>query len=174
MGTIDYVAPEQIQAGRVDARADVYALGCVLYEMLAGRTPFNGNDMQKMWGHVNEPFPSLEGEQAGGELAAVLARATSKNPDDRFPSAGDLARAASGAVSGVSTDIPETRVATGAAAQGLDETALAKTSAAKPAQAPTQAAQPAQTPPPARPDPPTARMGQGGAPTGGGGTRAPA
>jgi serine/threonine-protein kinase len=122
VGTIDYVAPEQIQGGRVDARTDVYALGCVLYEALSGSVPFAGNDMQKMWGHVNEPFPKLEQDRSG-ELAAVIARATAKDPDDRFPSAGDLARAATAALTGETVDAPERSVATGSAASGLTETA---------------------------------------------------
>jgi serine/threonine protein kinase len=127
VGTIDYVAPEQIQSGRVDARTDVYALGCVLYEALTGSVPYTGNDMQKMWGHVNEPFPALAQAPPGAEgLAAVIARATAKSPDDRFPSAGDLANAAQAALSGGAVDVPEHSVATGPAATGLAETATAR------------------------------------------------
>jgi serine/threonine protein kinase len=94
VGTIDCVAPEQIQGGEIDARTDVYALGCMLYEALTGATPFAGDEMQKMWGHVNEPFPSPHGmrDQAPG-LAAAIERATAKDPDDRFPSAGAFAAA---------------------------------------------------------------------------------
>lgn len=123
VGTIDYVAPEQIQGGRVDARTDVYALGCVLYESLSGRVPFSGNEMQKMWGHVNESFPGLE--QAGivhhQELDRVLTRATAKDPADRFPSAGDLARAAAAAAKGERLETDERSVAVGPAADGLSE-----------------------------------------------------
>ena len=129
VGTIDYVAPEQIQSGRVDARTDVYALGCVLYETLTGAVPYSGNDMQKMWGHVNEPFPALEsGPRMAptASLAAVIARATAKDPDDRFPSAGDLANAARAPLSGAPVEVPEHSVATGAAAAGLAETATAR------------------------------------------------
>jgi hypothetical protein len=128
VGTIDYVAPEQIQSGVVDARTDVYALGCVLYELLTGSVPYTGNDMQKMWGHVNEPFPALESKLPGAAagLAAVTARATAKNPDERFPSAGDLARAASAALSEEPIETSEHSVATGAAATGLAQTATAQ------------------------------------------------
>ncbi|MEX2449181.1 MAG: protein kinase [Solirubrobacterales bacterium] len=126
VGTIDYVAPEQIQSVRVDARTDVYALGCVLYEAIAGSVPYAGDDMQKMWGHVNEPFPTLVAGKPGGEaLAGVLARATAKDPDERFPSAGDLAKAATAALRGGAVDSTEHSVATGAAATGLAETATA-------------------------------------------------
>jgi serine/threonine protein kinase len=123
VGTIDYVAPEQIQAGCVDARTDVYALGCVLYEALSGSVPFAGNDMQKMWAHVNEPFPTLAGDSSGPHeaLGLVIARATAKDPGNRYPSAGDLARAATAAVSGTRVEAPERSVATGSAASGLAE-----------------------------------------------------
>jgi len=124
VGTIDYVAPEQIQAGRIDARTDVYALGCVLYEALTGSVPFAGSDMQKMWGHVNGPFPVLEPANEWRALGEVIARATAKDPDDRFPSAGDFARAANAAVAGGRVETPERSVATGSAANGLDEAGM--------------------------------------------------
>jgi len=132
VGTIDYVAPEQIQARRIDARSDVYALGCVLYEMLTGSVPYSGNDMQKMWGHVNEPFPELEDHPLG----EVLARATAKEPADRYLSAGDLARAAAAAIKGEAVKVAEASVATGAAAKGIGEEAPTK-KLARPNLAPT-------------------------------------
>ncbi len=127
VGTIDYVAPEQIQSERVDARTDVYALGCVLYEAIAGSVPYAGNDMQKMWGHVHEPFPELSSSIPGAErVSAVIARATAKDPGHRFPSAGDLANAARAALTGVAVEVPEHSVATGPASTGLAETATAR------------------------------------------------
>ena len=124
IGTVDYVAPEQITTGVVDARTDVYGLGCVLYEMVTGSPPFSGSDMQKMWHQVNEPVPAM-GE--GNPLDAVIARATAKDPEDRFKSAGDLARAAEAAVGGTVSDVPEHSVATGAAAAGLTTAAGERT-----------------------------------------------
>jgi hypothetical protein len=124
VGTIDYVAPEQIRSGTIDARTDIYALGCVLYEMTTGAVPFAGSDMQKMWGHVNEPFPTVEGGgSTASALGPVIERATAKDPDDRYPSAGDLARAAAAALAGDEVKAPERSVATGAAAEGLAEVA---------------------------------------------------
>jgi serine/threonine-protein kinase len=127
VGTIDYVAPEQIQAGTIDARTDIYALGCVLYEMTTGAVPFSGSDLQKMWGHVNEPFPAIE--EAATKVRAlepVIRRATAKDPDDRFPSAGDLARASAAALEGGEVEAPEQSVATGAAAEGMAEVAATR------------------------------------------------
>ncbi|MEX2449180.1 MAG: serine/threonine-protein kinase [Solirubrobacterales bacterium] len=126
IGTLDYVAPEQMMPeGRVDARTDVYALGCVLYEMIAGAVPFPGTDMQKMWAHANEPLPALE---APTLLADVLQRATAKDPAGRFQSASDLARAAMAAGGGGADPIFDRSVATGAAATGVSgHTAAAPT-----------------------------------------------
>jgi alpha-tubulin suppressor-like RCC1 family protein/serine/threonine protein kinase len=98
IGTLDYVAPEQMAGGRVDARTDVYALGCVLYEMLSGSVPFSGDDMQKMWAQANEPVPALVG--CDGAMNAVIAQATAKDPAQRFPSAGSLAKAARATAAG--------------------------------------------------------------------------
>ncbi len=79
VGTVNYVSPEQIRGEAVDAHADVYALGCVLYECLAGQPPFaRESDVATLWAHVNEPPPQL-----GGAIDSELARALSKTPGDR-------------------------------------------------------------------------------------------
>ncbi|MGA2924480.1 MAG: protein kinase [Solirubrobacteraceae bacterium] len=93
VGSIDYVAPEQIEGRAVDPRADVYSLGCVLFEQLSGSVPFPRESIvAKIFAHVYDPPPSLDGIPA--PLGAVLARAMAKRPEDRFQSAGDLGRAA--------------------------------------------------------------------------------
>ncbi len=87
VGTPDYVAPEQIQAGKVDGRADIYSLGCVLYEMLTGDVAFpKDNDMAKLWAHVTDPppAPGLERPDLVQDFDEVVARATAKDPDERF------------------------------------------------------------------------------------------
>jgi DNA-binding beta-propeller fold protein YncE len=121
IGTLDYASPEQIQDGRVDARSDVYSLGCVLYELLTGRIPFERDDeVAKLWAHVNAPPPrpseAVEGLPAG--MDEVISRSLAKSPADRHPSAGDLARAARAALEGTEVSRPERSVATGRAAGG--------------------------------------------------------
>jgi hypothetical protein len=119
VGTIDYIAPEQARGERVDARTDVYSLGCMLFHVLTGTVPFpRPNDVAKLYAHTADPPP------AARELVAelppafdeVLARAMAKDPDDRFPSAGDLGRAALAAVGDTHIGDGERSVATGAAA----------------------------------------------------------
>ncbi|HXS48174.1 MAG TPA: serine/threonine-protein kinase [Solirubrobacterales bacterium] len=119
VGTLDYVAPEQISAGTVDARADVYALGCLLFKLLTGEVPFpRDGEAARLYAHLNDPppAPSLYVTEVSMALDDVVIRAMSKEPDDRYPSAGDLGRAAMAALSGASPDLPERTVATGAAA----------------------------------------------------------
>lgn len=119
IANLDYASPEQVKTGWIDARTDVYSLGCVLYRMLSGSRPFPGTDTQKMWKIVNDPVPPLP---SGGELDAVIARATAKDPEERFPSAGDLSRAV-GAVFGEGAPRSERSVASGLAATGYSESA---------------------------------------------------
>ncbi|HEX5928204.1 MAG TPA: serine/threonine-protein kinase [Solirubrobacterales bacterium] len=133
VGTLDYVAPEQISGGTVDARVDVYALGCLLFKLLTGEVPFpRDGEAARLYAHLNDPppAPSLYAPGVPMALDDVVARALSKEPDDRYPSAGDLGRAAEAALSGAPVAVPEHTVATGAAA--TRETATAPTRAAEP------------------------------------------
>jgi DNA-binding beta-propeller fold protein YncE len=119
VGSLDYISPEQIRGGRIDARADVYALGGVLYFALTGRVPFERDgDEAKLWAQLSEPAPrpSEARRGLGGEFDAVVARAMRKTPGHRFPSAGDLARAARIAAGDPLSPQPERMVARGAAA----------------------------------------------------------
>ncbi len=94
IGTVAYMSPEQIQGQGVNERADIYSLGVMLYEMTAGRPPFEGDSaMTVMFKHVNEPPPDIRVLNADvpDELNAVIVRALSKKAEDRFASAGDMA-----------------------------------------------------------------------------------
>jgi Protein kinase domain len=128
VGTLDYVAPEQISGGEVDARADVYALGCLLFKLLTGEVPFpKDGDAARLFAHLNDPppAPSLYVPEVSMALDDVVIRAMSKTADDRYPSAGDLGRAAQAALRGERTTAPERTVARGAAATGTTETIAA-------------------------------------------------
>jgi hypothetical protein len=101
VGTPDYVAPEQIQGHTVDCRADIYSLGCVLYEMLTGDVAYpKDTDVAKLWAHVADPppMPSAQRPDLVDAFDEVVARATAKDPADRYPTAGDLATAVRRAV----------------------------------------------------------------------------
>ena len=97
LGTIDYVAPEQIAGGEIDGRADVYSLGCVLYECLVGRPPFRRDaDLAVVFAHLEEepPVPSADRPDLPVALDAVIAQALAKEPEQRYPTCRELARAA--------------------------------------------------------------------------------
>lgn len=97
LGTLDYVAPEQIQGRAVDGQADLYSLGCVLYETLTGRVPFVKDvDAAVLWAHVEEPAPppSRLREELPPEIDDVLARALAKEPAERYSSCREMVRAA--------------------------------------------------------------------------------
>jgi serine/threonine-protein kinase len=127
VGTLDYVAPEQIRGDRVDARTDVYALGCVMYEAIAGKAPFADREenVAKIYAHLQDEPPWLPGDGGtAGSLDEVIARALAKEPGDRYPSAGDLARAAAAATEGQEVlRSAERSVATGKAAPETGEPA---------------------------------------------------
>jgi serine/threonine-protein kinase len=95
-GSPHYLAPEQLQGGHIDQRTDVYALGVVLYELLAGRKAFEGESLEQIVTAVQHANPApaneLRGEVPAG-LAAVAARAMARDPAERYPSAAELAQA---------------------------------------------------------------------------------
>jgi CheY-like chemotaxis protein/tRNA A-37 threonylcarbamoyl transferase component Bud32 len=97
VGTIHYVAPEQIEGGRVDARTDIYSLGCLVYHCLSGELPFaRDTDVAVIYAHLSEEPPrltSVRPELPGG-LDAVIAKALEKAPERRFQSCADLMSAA--------------------------------------------------------------------------------
>jgi serine/threonine-protein kinase len=101
VGTIHYVAPEQIEGDQVSARSDVYSLGCLLYHCLTGQVPFSRDtDVAVIYAHLSEPPPKLTAlrpELATG-LDGVIAKALDKSPDRRFPTCTDLINAARGVI----------------------------------------------------------------------------
>ena len=119
VGTIDYMAPEQIEGQQLDARCDVYAVGCVLYHALTGDVPFRRpTDVATIFAHMSDPPPSPSEHVAElpHELDGVVRRAMAKARDERYLSAGDLARAALAALEGRASSKPERTVAVGEAA----------------------------------------------------------
>jgi ABC-type transport system substrate-binding protein/class 3 adenylate cyclase len=93
VGTLAYIAPEQIASGNVDARADVYSLGCVLFECLSGAPPFSrDSDLQVIFAHVNEPPPLLTARrpELPQKIDAVLQKALAKEPDERYSTCSEL------------------------------------------------------------------------------------
>ena len=117
IGTVEYSSPEQLRGERTDARADVYSLACVLFAALTGRPPFScGTVPATMLAQVNDPPPRPSELGVPHEFDRVIARALAKRPDDRYPSAGDLGRAAVGAARGEPVTESERSVAVGSAA----------------------------------------------------------
>lgn len=93
VGSILYMSPEQCAGMPADARSDVYSIGCVLYECLAGKVPFSAdNPVAVAYKHVGEQFPMLPLESPKhAAINRVLARCTAKTATHRYPSAQDLA-----------------------------------------------------------------------------------
>jgi serine/threonine-protein kinase len=95
VGTAAYLAPEQIRGEPLDRRVDVYALGCVLYQCLAGEPPYlRDTDMLIMWAHVGAEPPSLSAEVPGLPSAVdrVIKKALAKSREDRYDTCGELIR----------------------------------------------------------------------------------
>jgi non-specific serine/threonine protein kinase len=169
MGTIDYIAPEQIQGRPVDGRADIYSLGCVLYECLTGRVPFAKDvDAAVIWAHVEEmpTTPSSLQPTLPREIDEVIGKALAKDPADRYATCREFIAAARGAIGApAATDTGTSHTATilaGPAAAAAAATAAAP-SVGRDATAPQQ------TPsyfPPAPPGPARERT-PGGAPPAG-------
>ena len=93
LGSVSYLSPEQVQRGIADARSDIYALGIVMFEMLAGKKPYDGETpIQIAYKHVNERIPNLRtiNEDIPEAIADIVFAATSPNPDQRPKDAEEL------------------------------------------------------------------------------------
>jgi YVTN family beta-propeller protein len=101
LGTPAYAAPEQIQGADVDGRADVYSLGCLLYECLTGEVPFaRDSELAVLWAHLEEqpPRPSERNPALPKAIDAVLAKALAKEPGERYATCSELVAAAADAL----------------------------------------------------------------------------
>ncbi|GGK55819.1 Stk1 family PASTA domain-containing Ser/Thr kinase [Ornithinimicrobium pekingense] len=92
MGTARYLSPEQAQGLDVDGRSDLYSVGCLLYELLAGRTPFQGDPVSLVYQHLGETpkAPSTHQSHLPQALDAITLHALEKNRDERYQSAADF------------------------------------------------------------------------------------
>ena len=114
VGTLQYMAPEQLQGKKTDVRADIFAFGCVLYEMLTGKKAFDGSNTVSLIAAIMErPAPSL-GEIAPSALDWVLRRCLAKDPDERWQSAVDL-RAALERIEQAGAEMEQSRLSSRAA-----------------------------------------------------------
>ena len=101
IGTFQYMAPERFGTGQEDARADIYALACVLYECLTGRPPFAGDSVERLVAaHLSTPPPQPSSSQpeVPAQFDNVIASGMAKDPDQRYASTVDLANAARDAI----------------------------------------------------------------------------
>jgi len=113
VGTLDYLAPEQIRGEEVDARTDEYALACLLYECLSGSAPFHREtEAETLWAHMQDAPAPLRDHP---ELDPVFAKALAKEKEARYESCGELVAAAQAALRGEEPVLPERGRPAGAA-----------------------------------------------------------
>lgn len=95
-GTCLYMSPEQCAGAQIDARADIYSIGCVLYEALLGNPPYTGeSSYEVMYKHLNDPLPS-DLDKLPGQFAKIVTRCMQKKKDDRYPTVDALLQELSG------------------------------------------------------------------------------
>ena len=112
MGTVGYMSPEQIRGGTADVRSDIFAVGCVLYEMVSGRRAFAGRSAAEVSAAILRDAPELPPASgtSSAPLSRIIVRCLEKSPDERFQSARDLAFALKEVPSvGVSEAAPKAR-----------------------------------------------------------------
>jgi serine/threonine-protein kinase len=108
-GTPTYMAPELASGGALGPGTDIYSLGIVAYEMLAGRPPFEGNTQRLLYSHIYEQPPPLTNVSA--EIAGAVQRALAKEPGLRFPTASEFAAKLAGPLSQSAADLTDTTIA---------------------------------------------------------------
>lgn len=153
LATVHYAAPEHLEGNRVDGRADVYALGCTLYELLTGRYPFPlANPLAIINAHLHSdpPRPTMADPAVPAEFDAVVARALAKRPDERYATCAELSAAAQRALAAPSRANPTRAATTLARVQPPPPAWPAQPRPAQPRparSAPSHPARPAQPPP---------------------------
>ena len=163
VGTIDYLAPERIEGGRGTPASDIYSFGCMLFESLSGRLPYQGpTELMRMHAHIHDPVPALRDAVPGvpERLDQIVAKAMAKRPEDRFESAAALAAALSHAFDpGAETELEATALESTRLAAAEPPATELMTAAETPAQTPAIRRETPATPaipitppaPPARP-----------------------
>ncbi len=144
MGTIDYIAPEQIRSQPTDGRADIYSLGCVLYECLTGRVPFAKDiDAAVIWAHVEEmpTLPSSLQPALPPGIDQVMSKVLAKDPGDRYATCREFVHATRAALLGAASAVP--RTATVLAASPAVAEPASPAPAAPPSLAPAEPPSPA-------------------------------
>lgn len=119
-GTPSYIAPEQIRGQVDDHRSDIYAMGCIAYELLTGSPPFVGRAMQILEAHIGEtprpPSLGMEGSKLSEKLDRIVLGCLEKDPEARYQSGGEVAAA----MAALEDEAPKVRVF----GQGMDETSI--------------------------------------------------
>ena len=102
VGSPTYMSPEQANGDELDGRADLYALGCVLYEMLAGEPPFTAKGLAVLSSHLNDEVPTVRAKRTGipKEVDRVIWRTMAKSPAERYPTAAEFGEALKAAARG--------------------------------------------------------------------------
>lgn len=99
LGTLEYMSPEQAMGDKVDARSDIYSLGCVAFEILAGKPPFTGGNLQAIIGKIlSSPTPSVRAvrPEVSRVFDAAITRAIARDPDNRWQTGSEFSAALSG------------------------------------------------------------------------------
>jgi serine/threonine protein kinase/Tfp pilus assembly protein PilF len=131
MGTVGYMSPEQVSGLPADARSDIFALGCVLYEMVSGARPFEGRTHGEVLAAILRDEPAeLSGSQLPADLTGVIRHCLEKKPEQRFQSARDLAFALKAIALGSSVSTPAVFSVVSAPARRSRKTAVALAAAA--------------------------------------------
>jgi len=102
LGTAEYASPEQASGSQLDARTDIYALGCILFELLTGSVPFSGsNPFAILSKHISDPLPSIKNSRPdlSPAIEFVVKKALAKNPQDRYQNATEMAADLQAAIS---------------------------------------------------------------------------